>query len=244
MAKLCVNIDHVATIRQARRTVEPDPVAAAVICETAGARGITIHLREDRRHIQDRDLQILRQVVRTKLNLEMAATQEMVKVALLVKPDQVTLVPERREEITTEGGLDAALYRQQLQKYAGLFREAGISLSLFIDADPDQVQAAHFIGAQYVELCTGPYSLARGDSDRKARYESLLNAAKMARKLGMRVNAGHGLTYENVRPIAAMEGIEELNIGHSIISRAVLVGMDRAVQDMAEIIRNAHIDSD
>jgi len=244
MARLCVNIDHVATVRQARRTVEPDPVTAAVLAEVGGARGITVHLREDRRHIQDRDLQLLRQVVRTKLNLEMAATQEMVKIALLVKPDQVTLVPERREEITTEGGLDVALYRQQLQKYAGLFREAGISLSLFIDADPDQVQAAHFVGAQYVELCTGPYSLARTDAERKSKFEMILNASRMARKLGMRVNAGHGLTYDNVRPIAALDGIEELNIGHSIISRAVLTGIEKAVRDMAEIIRNARTDSD
>ncbi len=244
MARLCVNIDHVATVRQARRTVEPDPVAAAVLAEVGGARGITVHLREDRRHIQDRDLQLLRQVIRTKLNLEMAATQEMVKIALLVKPDQVTLVPERREEITTEGGLDVALYRQQLQKYAGLFREAGIMLSLFIDADPDQVQAAHFVGAQFVELCTGPYSLARTDAERKSRFEMILNTSRMARKLGMRVNAGHGLTYDNVRPIAALEGIEELNIGHSIISRAVLTGIEKAVRDMAEIIRNARTDSD
>ncbi|MCW5828740.1 MAG: pyridoxine 5'-phosphate synthase [Deltaproteobacteria bacterium] len=244
MARLCVNIDHVATVRQARRTVEPDPVTAALLCELGGARGITVHLREDRRHIQDRDLQILRQVVRTKLNLEMAATQEMVKIALLVKPDQVTLVPERREEVTTEGGLDVALYRQQLQKYAGLFREAGISLSLFIDPDPDQVQAAHFVGAQYVELCTGPYSLARTELERKPKYEMLVNSARMAKKLGLRVNAGHGLTYENVRPVAALEEVEELNIGHSIVSRAILTGMERAVREMADIIRQARHEPD
>lgn len=233
---LGVNIDHIATLRQARRTVEPDPVAAAVIAELAGADGITCHLREDRRHIQDRDVQLLRQIVRTRLNLEMAATSEMVEIALSIKPDYVTLVPERREEITTEGGLDVAA---QLTVYTLVVKElqsASIPVSLFIDADPDQLAAAAFTSAQFIELHTGRYGEAKTEAQQHKELESLAEGCHKARALGLRVNAGHGLTYWNVRPVAQIEGMEELNIGHTIISRAALVGLDRAVREMRQAI--------
>ncbi|MEW6777701.1 MAG: pyridoxine 5'-phosphate synthase [Bdellovibrionota bacterium] len=239
MAKLCVNIDHVATVRQARRTVEPDPVAAAVLAELGGASGITIHLREDRRHIQNRDLEILRQVVRTKLNLEMAGTQEMLKMALLVKPDMCTLVPERREELTTEGGLDVAMYKDQLQKYISLLGEADIKTSLFIDPDLDQVRAAHFVGAPCVEIHTGSYAEARTEREQAEQLTRISNAVRTAAKLGMQVNAGHGLNYRNVSAVAALPSVDELNIGHSVVSRAVLVGMEAAVREMSQLIRHA-----
>lgn len=239
MAKLCVNIDHVATVRQARRTVEPDPVAAAVLAELGGASGITIHLREDRRHIQNRDLEILRQVVRTKLNLEMAGTQEMLKMALLVKPDMCTLVPERREELTTEGGLDVAMYKDQLQKYISLLGEADIKTSLFIDPDLDQVRAAHFVGAPCVEIHTGSYAEARTEREQAEQLTRIANTVRTAAKLGMQVNAGHGLTYRNVSAVAALPQVDELNIGHSVVSRAVLVGMEAAVREMSQLIRHA-----
>jgi pyridoxine 5-phosphate synthase len=233
---LGVNIDHIATLRQARRTVEPDPVAAAAIAELAGADGITCHLREDRRHIQDRDVQILRQTVRTRLNLEMAATQEMVDFALALKPDYVTLVPERREEVTTEGGLDVAA---QLEVYTYVVKQlqaASIPVSLFIDADPVQLEAAASTSAQFIELHTGTYADAKTEAAQRQELEVLAVGCRQALALGLRVNAGHGLTYWNVRPVAILEGMEELNIGHTIISRAALVGIERAVREMKQAI--------
>jgi pyridoxine 5-phosphate synthase len=229
MLSLGVNIDHVATVRQARRTVEPDPIAAAVLAELGGADGITAHLREDRRHMQDRDIRLLREIVRTRLNLEMAATAEMVTIALAVKPDYVTLVPERREEVTTEGGLAVAGQESKLAPIVDQLQSSGIPVSLFIDPDPAQIEAAQAIQAQWIELHTGRYAEAKGAL---SELELLHTATDQARSLGLRVNAGHGLTYWNVRPIAQIPGMEELNIGHSIIARAVLVGLERAVREM------------
>jgi pyridoxine 5-phosphate synthase len=232
MPTLGVNIDHVATIRQARRTVEPDPVAAAVLAELAGAEGITVHLREDRRHMQDRDVRLLRETVRTHLNLEMAATDEMVKIALEIKPDYVTLVPERREEVTTEGGLDVAGPIDRMTTIVTTLQSAGIPVSLFIDADSEQIHAASKIGAKFIELHTGQYAEAKGEDDRNKQLAILKRGCEIASSLGLRINAGHGLTYWNVYPVAQLPGMEELNIGHTIISRAVLVGLERAVREM------------
>jgi len=229
---LGVNIDHIATIRQARRTVEPDPVAAAVLAELAGADGITVHLREDRRHIQDRDVQLLRQTVRTHLNLEMAATDEMVAIALDLKPDYVTLVPERRQEVTTEGGLDVAGQIDRLTQVVTTLQNNHIPVSLFIDAAPAQIEASAQIGAKFIELHTGPYAEARGEVAINQQLKILEQGTQTALQLGIRVNAGHGLTYWNTYPVACIEGMEELNIGHSIISRAALVGLERAVREM------------
>jgi len=229
----------VATLRQLRRTPYPDPVAAAVFAELAGADQITIHLREDRRHIQDRDLQILRRTVSTRLNLEMAATQEMVRIAYEVKPDMVTLVPERREELTTEGGLDAVGGRDALRKIVKTLHDAEIQVSLFIDPDLDQVKAAHRAEAQVVEFHTGRYCDARLASDRPRELSRLVDACKAAARLGLGVAAGHGLHYRNVTAVAAIPEIEELNIGHSIVARAVLVGLERAVREMKELIASA-----
>lgn len=234
---LGVNIDHVATIRQARRTVEPDPVAAAVLAELAGADGITVHLREDRRHIQDRDARLLRQTVRTHLNLEMAATDEMVEIALDIQPDYVTLVPERREEVTTEGGLDVAGQLDRLQQVVATLQDAGIPVSLFIDAQVAQIQAAATTQAQFIELHTGSYAEAHDPQSQAKELELLKAGCEQALAAGLRVNAGHGLTYWNVYPVACLPGMEELNIGHTIISRAVLVGMERAVREMKQAIR-------
>jgi pyridoxine 5-phosphate synthase len=233
---LGVNIDHVATIRQARRTVEPDPVAAAVLAELAGADGITIHLREDRRHIQDRDLQILRQTVRTHLNLEMAATPEMVSIALAHKPNYVTLVPEKREEVTTEGGLDITGQLDRMAEVVGQLQGAGIPVSLFIDAEPDQISASAKVGAKFIELHTGRYAEAHAPEQAVVELDILAKGCQQALKQGLRVNAGHGLTYWNVFPVAQLPGMEELNIGHTIVSRAVLVGMERAVREMKQAI--------
>lgn len=232
MPTLGVNIDHVATIRQARQTVEPDPVAAAVLAELAGADGITVHLREDRRHIQDRDVRLLRQTVRTHLNLEMAATDEMVSIALEIHPDYVTLVPERREEVTTEGGLDVAGQSERMRQVVSSLQHAGIPVSLFIDADPEQIEAAAATQAQFIELHTGRYAEATDETHRHKELEILRSGCQQAIAAGLRVNAGHGLTYWNVYPVACLPGMEELNIGHTIISRAVLVGMERAVREM------------
>jgi pyridoxine 5-phosphate synthase len=242
MAILCVNVDHVATIRQARRANEPDPVAAALLCESAGALGITVHLREDRRHIQDRDVRVLREVVRTRLNLEMAADEDIVNFALRLKPDQATLVPERREEITTEGGLDVAGHPQRLKTVVTRLQEASIPVSLFVDPEPDQVRASADTGARMIELHTGRFCNAfdTHDEDHIGReIEALQQAARQARTLGLVVNAGHGLNLRNVSPVAAIPGMHELNIGHSIIGRAVLVGMERAVKEMIEAIDRA-----
>lgn len=237
MPTLGVNIDHIATIRQARRTVEPDPVAAAVLAELAGADGITVHLREDRRHIQDRDVQLLRQTVRTHLNLEMAATDEMVAIALDIKPDYVTLVPEKREEVTTEGGLEIAAQLDRMKSVVDRLQSAQIPVSLFIDADPKQIEASAQSGAKFIELHTGQYAEAHTEIDRAKELEILKTGCERAIALGLRVNAGHGLTYWNVQPVAALPGMEELNIGHTIISRAALVGLERAVREMKQAIR-------
>ncbi|MEM1167929.1 MAG: pyridoxine 5'-phosphate synthase [Cyanobacteria bacterium P01_H01_bin.35] len=232
MPTLGVNIDHVATIRQARQTVEPDPVAAAVLAELAGADGITVHLREDRRHIQERDVRILRQTVRTHLNLEMAPTDEMVAIALEIKPDYITLVPERREEVTTEGGLDVAGNLPRMREVLAQLQGAGIPVSMFIDAEKAQIEASAEIQAKFIELHTGCYADADDEATRHKELTVLADGCKIAIAAGLRVNAGHGLTYWNVYPVACLEGMEELNIGHTIISRAVLVGMERAVREM------------
>ncbi|MBW4651476.1 MAG: pyridoxine 5'-phosphate synthase [Kaiparowitsia implicata GSE-PSE-MK54-09C] len=237
MPTLGVNIDHVATIRQARRTVEPNPVAAAVLAELGGADGITVHLREDRRHIQDRDVRVLRQTVRTHLNLEMAPTDEMVAIALDLHPDYVTLVPERREEVTTEGGLDIAGQKDRMATVVEKLQTASIPVSLFIDPAADQIQASAAIGAQFIELHTGSYADAPDEASRTRELAVLAEGCNRAIAAGLRVNAGHGLTYWNVHPVALLPGMEELNIGHSIISRAVLVGLERAVRDMNRAIR-------
>jgi pyridoxine 5-phosphate synthase len=237
--RLGVNVDHVATLRQSRRTLYPDPVAAALLAELAGADQVTIHLREDRRHIQERDLHVMRKTVSTRLNLEMAATQEMVKIAYETKPDVATLVPERREELTTEGGLDVVGGRDAVRRVVKTLRDAEIKVSLFIDPDLDQVKAAHRAEAEVVEFHTGRYCDARLASDRRKELSRLLDACKAAAKLGLEVAAGHGLSYENVIPVAAIGEIEELNIGHSIVSRAVLVGLERAVREMKALIEKA-----
>ena len=236
MPKLCVNVDHVATVREARRTNEPDPVAAALIAERSGAVGITIHLREDRRHIQDRDLRIVREVVRGKLNLEMAPVEEMRAIALEVRPDQATLVPERREEVTTEGGLDAAAAGDRLTRIVTPLQEAGVRLSLFIDPHPEQVETSKKIGADYVELNTAAYAEAKKPEDALRELETLRAAAERAHALGLGVHAGHGLTYLNVSPVSGLPHLEELNIGHSIVSHAVFVGFEKAVREMAALV--------
>jgi pyridoxine 5-phosphate synthase len=234
---LGVNIDHVATIRQARRTVEPDPVAAAVLAELGGANGITVHLREDRRHIQDRDVRILRQTVRTHLNLEMAPTEEMIEIALDIKPDYVTLVPEKREEVTTEGGIDIVGNLARFSDVVNQLQGGDIPVSWFIDADSVQIEAAAKTGAKFIELHTGKYADVEDEANRNYELELLKKGCKKALSLGLRVNAGHGLTYWNVYPVACLPGMEELNIGHTIISRAVLVGMERAVREMKLAMR-------
>ncbi len=236
--RLGVNIDHVATIRQARRTDEPDPVEAAFAALRGGADGIVVHLREDRRHIQDRDLRIIREVVTGHLNLEMAAAEEIVGIALSVRPDTCTLVPERRQEVTTEGGLDAAGQRALLRPVVDRLRAGGIRVSLFVDPTADQIEASRELGADAVELHTGAYASA-GAGKHAARLEELTAAARLGRSVGLEVAAGHGLTYRNTAPVAAIAGVAELNIGHSIISRAVFTGLERAVSDMVEIIRLA-----
>jgi pyridoxine 5-phosphate synthase len=232
MARLGVNVDHVATLRQARRAQEPDPVHAAVLAELGGAHGITVHLRADRRHIQDRDVELLKQMVKTRLNMELAASQEMIRVALTVRPNQVTLVPERREEVTTEGGLDVVLNSVQLKPTVHTLREGGIRVSLFVDPDLEQIKQAHRVDAEAVEVNTAAYSEARDERARGAALQKLVDAARLGRKLGLEVHAGHGLDYRNVRPVALVSELSELNIGHSIVARSVLVGMERAVREM------------
>jgi pyridoxine 5-phosphate synthase len=232
MATLGVNVDHIATIRQARGGKEPDPVLAAAIAEMAGALGITAHLREDRRHIQDRDIYLLKQTVTTHLNLEMAATEEMIKIAVDVLPFMVTLVPEKRAEVTTEGGLAVREQEKELAKAIETFRNNNVLVSLFIMPDVNEIKSAKRIGATHVELHTGPYSNAPIGPAQAEQLEQVKNAAFFANKLGLHVNAGHGLNYRNVTAIARLDCIEELNIGHAIISRGVMVGMDSAVRDM------------
>lgn len=239
MAKLGVNIDHIATVRQARNGIEPDPVAAAAVAEFAGADGITVHLREDRRHIQDRDLSLLRKTIKTRLNLEMAATDEMITIAQQIKPDMCTLVPEKRLELTTEGGLDVRCNMEQIKSAVERLRGAGIPVSLFIDADPDQIKAADKVGADFIEIHTGLFADAPDWKSEEKELIRIENGVKLAQKLGLGVNAGHGLNYANIKRIATIRGIEEYNIGHSIISRAVITGLDRAVRDMVELVRFA-----
>jgi pyridoxine 5-phosphate synthase len=234
--RLGVNIDHVATLRQARRGRYPDPVAAAAVAELGGADQITLHVREDRRHVNDRDLSLLRQTVNGTLNLEMAAVQAMLEIALRERPDTATLVPERREELTTEGGLDAIGQRDEVRRVTRALRDGGIEVSLFIDPDLEQVKASHRADAQAVELHTGRYCEARTAEERKRELARVAEAARAAAKLGLRVAAGHGLDYWNVQPIARIDEIAELNIGYSIVCRAVLVGLERAVRDMKELI--------
>ncbi len=235
MAELGVNIDHVATVRQARKTNEPDPVWAAALAELGGADGITIHLREDRRHIQDRDLRILRETVAVKLNLELACNEDVLAIACEVRPEQATLVPEKREEITTEGGLDVVGNRDGVADAIRRLKDAGIYVSLFLDPEEDQLSMASELGAQAVELHTGQYALTSGNQQQD-ELAKLANAGRRIRELDMTLNAGHGLTYRNVVPVARIEGMNELNIGHSIVSRAVMVGMERAVREMKALI--------
>ena len=239
MANLGINIDHVATVRQARGGVEPDPVTAAALAELGGADGITIHLREDRRHIQDRDLRLLRQIVKTKLNLEMAATDEMVRIALEVKPEMCTLVPEKRQELTTEGGLDVRFNLEVVSDAVDRLQDGGIDVSLFVDPDPDQIKAASKAGADCIEIHTGAFAEAREWKVQEQELIKIENAVKLAKKLGMGVNAGHGLNYTNIKKVAAVGGIEEFNIGHAIISRALFVGLERAVREMVDLIKYA-----
>jgi pyridoxine 5-phosphate synthase len=236
--RLAVNIDHIATIREARKTNEPDPVAAAVICELAGAQGITVHLRGDRRHIQDRDVELLQKVVATHLNVEMAATSEMVRIAQTIKPYRITLVPERRDEVTTEGGLDVALHAGNVGQVVRQLLDAGIDVSIVVDPDLDQIRTCHKIGAPKIEINTGKFADAwNARQNWQTELDKIAAAARAAKKLGLGVFAGHGLTYRNIDAIATVPEIEELNIGHSIIARASLVGLDKAVREMADLMR-------
>lgn len=236
MPVLHVNVDHVATIREARKTTEPDPVYAALQAEQAGAAGITVHLREDRRHIQDRDLRLIREVVQTKVNFEMAATNEMVRIALQTDPAIVTLVPEKREEVTTEGGLDCIGNEKNLKSKIGDLKNAGIRVSLFIDPDIDQINKAKELGADDIELHTGEYANAKSEVLLEQQLTRLEQAAIHGHDIGLKINAGHGLTYFNVESIATLPHVEELNIGHSIIARSVYVGIQQAVREMLELI--------
>jgi pyridoxine 5-phosphate synthase len=236
MARLGVNVDHVATLRQARGGTDPDPLAAAVLVELAGADGIVVHLREDRRHIQDRDLRLLREMTRTKLDLEMAADGEMVKIALNIRPDLVTLVPEKRQELTTEGGLDVAGQRDRIQGIVTLLHNGGIPVSVFIEPDLNQVKAAHKISVDFVELHTGRYANATRSKEADTEFEVITQAARLAYKLGIGVNAGHGLNYRNVKRLTHVPEIVEYNIGHSIIARSVLVGLVQAVKEMKALL--------
>jgi pyridoxine 5-phosphate synthase len=247
-AKLNVNIDHVATIREARKTIEPSIITAAVICEQAGAHGITVHLRQDRRHIQDRDIELLRAVVTTYLNVEMAATDEMTAIALRTVPDAVSLVPENPNEVTTEGGLNVVASFENVKSVIARLRDAGIFVSIFIDPDTEQIDAASNAGAQQIELCTAEYAeltlssrAAHGEGQQKAasEVERIRQAAAHARSLGLIVAAGHGLTYRNIGPLAAIPEITEFNIGHNIISRSVFVGLGQAVREMIDAIKAA-----
>jgi pyridoxine 5-phosphate synthase len=243
MTKLAVNIDHIATLREARKTNEPDPVAAAVVAELAGADGITVHLRSDRRHIQDRDVELLRETVKTRLNLEMASSDEMVRIALEIKPDTVTLVPEFPGEITTQGGLDCVRNFEQIRGAVERMEESGVAVSLFIDPEDLQVEAAQKLRVGIIEINTARYSEAtlyvtlKTEPEAEKTLASLRTAAELAESLNLRVHAGHGLTYRNVMAVSAIPQMEEFNIGHSIIARAALVGLDRAVREMIELLR-------
>ncbi len=238
MAKLAVNIDHVATLREARGGVQPDPVLAAGLAELGGAEGITCHLREDRRHVKERDLSLLRQTVKTKLNMEMAAEPEVVEIALRTLPDMVTLVPERREELTTEGGLDVAAGKDHYAGVVERMKEKGIRVSFFVNPDPNLVEISHGCGADVVEIHTGSYSEARSEAQFEERFRRIVDAVKCAAGLNMGINAGHGLNYTNIRRFESLKEIDEFSIGHSIVSRAVMVGFERAVKEMFELIKN------
>jgi pyridoxine 5-phosphate synthase len=238
VVRLGVNVDHVATVRQARRADQPDPVEAALLAEKAGANGITVHLREDRRHIQERDVEIMRERLETKINLEMAVTPAMVAFAAALRPDDACFVPEKREELTTEGGLDVAAHKGKIQEAVRRLQDCGIHVSLFIDPEQSQLEASKEIGAHAVEIHTGAYCNAAGP-EREKELEAILRASALAQSLGLEVHAGHGLNYDNVLPIAGISQIVELNIGHSIIARAVIVGIERAVREMKELLRKA-----
>lgn len=232
-----MNIDHIATLRQARKVDEPDPVYAAVLVQLAGADGIVVHLREDRRHINDRDVRLLKEVVHTKLDLEMSIAKKIVNIALDIKPDMVTLVPEKRQELTTEGGLDVVKYFKEIKSVVSKMKKVGIITSLFVDPEIEQICASKKTGAEFIEIHTGKYCDAKKESEQLEELNKIKKAVKEALKLVLRVNAGHGLNYKNVVPIARIKGVEELNIGHSIIGRAVLVGLEQAVREMIELIR-------
>jgi len=234
--RLAVNIDHIATLRQARGGAEPDPIAAAAVCEQAGASGIVCHLREDRRHIIDRDVHLLRKTITTKLDLEMAATEEIIAIALKVVPDLVTLVPEKRQELTTEGGLDVVKYRTKLRRAIKRFHEKNILVSLFIDPTKDQVDASLEIGSDMIEIHTGVYAEATTAARQKKLLHTVSTIAEYGKKFGLEVNAGHGLTYANVKPVAQISSIDEMSIGHAIIVRALEIGLNRAVREMLELI--------
>ena len=241
MASLGVNIDHIANVREARKTIEPDPVTMAMLAELGGADGITIHLREDRRHIQDRDLELLRMTIKSKLNLEMAPTNEMTKIALKTKPDLVTLVPEKRQEITTEGGLDIQSNKNQLKEIINTLKSNDIPVSLFIDPESSQIEASKDVSSTWIELHTGNYADSNWINQSR-ELAKIKEACAFAMNLGIAVNAGHGLTYQNVEPIAAIKGIQELNIGHTIISRALAIGLKDAVKEMKELVVNPRED--
>ncbi|NQT46305.1 MAG: pyridoxine 5'-phosphate synthase [Candidatus Omnitrophica bacterium] len=237
MVKLGINVDHVATVREARRTIEPDPVEAALLCEKAGCDSIVAHLRVDRRHINDDDLCRLRKRVKTRLNLEMSIDDEIVAIACDIKPDQATLVPEKRQEITTEGGLDVVGGSKDIKKAIDRLKEQGIEVSLFIDPAKDQIEESKRIGADIIELHTGAYANSSSDGETNRHLKELSEATRLAKSIGLKVAAGHGLTYKNTKPVRDIEGIEELNIGHSIISRSVFVGIGTAVKEMVELMR-------
>ncbi|MGB8658744.1 MAG: pyridoxine 5'-phosphate synthase [Candidatus Zixiibacteriota bacterium] len=237
MAKLSINVDHVATIREARKALEPDPVAAAIASEVAGADGITIHLRGDRRHIQDRDLKILREVVRTSLNLEMAATDQMVEKAFQIKPDMATLVPEREGEITTEGGLDVQSNFEKLNQTIGKLQLSGMVVSLFVNPDEESIKAAAKLRTDYVEINTDSYASAKSVSDQITQLERLEKMAALAHRLNLGINMGHGLNYRNITNLAQIQPIHEFSIGHAIVARAVLVGFEKAVREMLDLVK-------
>ena len=235
--RLCINIDHIATLRNARGGNEPDPVAAARLCEHAGADGIVVHLREDRRHIKDQDVRTLRESVTTKLDLEMGASDEIVGIALQIVPDLVTLVPEKRQELTTEGGLDVVGQRERLRRVIEMFHEKDIPVSLFVDPLKEQINVSKEIGADMIEIHTGEYSEASKPEDVQRSLQQIVTAAQFGKSIGLEVNAGHGLNYTNVAPVAAISVIDEMSIGHSIISRAAFVGLERAVQEMLSLVK-------
>ena len=236
MPQLGVNIDHVATVREARKTNEPDPVWAATLAELGGADSITVHLREDRRHIQERDLRVLKESVAVPINLELACADDVLAIACEARPFQATLVPERREEVTTEGGLDVIGRKQQVSDAIGRLKDAGVVVSLFLDPDEAQIAAGAALGVDAIELHTGAYAQASARHNTRAELEALLAAGRQIRTVGLSLHAGHGLTYRNVKPIAAIDGMKELNIGHSIIARAIMVGLEQAVRDMKRLI--------